>query len=218
MTAPPRVLIADDHAPTRTGVRMALEREGMEVCAEAASAAEAVEAAVREHPDVCVLDMHMPGGGASAASCITLRLPDTIVLMLSVSREHEDLVESLRRGAAGYLLKDMDPAGLAVAIRAALRGEAVIPRRLAADVIEELRDRPGARQYAQQPHGTAALSSREWEILELLREGAGTAEMAGRLFLSQVTVRRHVSSILHKLGVTSREEAVRLVTPDDRGA
>jgi DNA-binding NarL/FixJ family response regulator len=218
MTAPPRVLIADDHAPTRTGVRIALESEGMEVCAEAANAAEAVEAAVRERPDVCVLDVHMPGGGASAASSITLRLPDTVVLMLSVSREHEDVIESLRRGAAGYLLKDMDPAGLVVAIRAALSGEGVLPGALAAEVIGELRDRPGARRLACQPRGTVALSSREWEILELLREGAGTAEMADRLFLSQVTIRRHVSSILHKLGVSSREEAVRVVTADDRGA
>jgi DNA-binding NarL/FixJ family response regulator len=218
MTARPRVLIADDHAPTRAGVRMALEREGIEVCAEAASAPEAVEAALREHPDVCVLDVHMPGGGPAAASNITLRLPGTVVLMLTVSRSHDDLIESLRRGASGYLLKDMDPAGLAVAVRAAFKGEGVLPRELSADVIEELRHRPGARHLAHQPRGTAALSSREWEVLELLCEGAGTAEMADRLFLSQVTIRRHVSSVLRKLGVNSREEAVRVARADDPGA
>ena len=217
MTARPRVLIADDHAPTRAGVRMALERDGMEICAEAASALEAVEAAVREHPDVCLLDVHMPGGGPAAASNITLHLPDTVVLMLTVSRDQEDLLESLRRGAVGYLLKDMDPAGLAVAIRAALRGEGVLPRALAAEVIDELRRRPGARRLPHQPRERAALSSREWEILELLCEGAGTAEMADRLFLSQVTVRRHISGILRKLGVSSREEAVRLASTDDPG-
>jgi DNA-binding NarL/FixJ family response regulator len=193
---------------------MALERGGIEVCAEAASATEAVEAALRERPDACLLDVHMPGGGPSAASNITLHLPSTVVLMLTVSREHEDLLESLRRGAVGYLLKDMDPAGLPVAIRAALRGEGVLPRELVADVIEELRDRPGARRLAGQSRERPALTTREWEILELLCDGASTAEMSDRLFLSRVTVRRHVSSILRKLGVSTREEAVRLARAD----
>ena len=122
MTAPPRILIADDHPPTRAGVRMALERGGIEVCAEAASAGDAVEAALREHPDACLLDVQMPGGGASAASVITARLPGTVVLMLTVSRDGDDLMESIRRGADGYLLKDMNPEKLPVAVKAALSG------------------------------------------------------------------------------------------------
>ena len=211
MSKDPRVLIADDHAPTRAGVRMALERDGIEVCAEVTNASDAVEAALRERPDLCLLDVHMPGGGPSAASMITSRLPGTLVLMLTVSRENDDVLESLRRGAVGYLLKDMNPASLPVAVRAALSGEGVIPRALAAGLIDEFRQRPGSRRLAQQPREGPSLSAREWEILELLGEGAGTAEMARRLFLSQVTVRRHISSILAKLGVESREEAVRLV-------
>jgi DNA-binding NarL/FixJ family response regulator len=214
----PRVLIADDHAPTRAGVRMALERDGIEVCAEVTNASDAIEAALRERPDVCLLDVHMPGGGPSAASKITAELPNTIVLMLTVSRDNADVLESLRRGAVGYLLKEMDPASLSVAVRAALSGEGVLPRALAAGLIEELRDRPGKRRLAGQPRQQAALSAREWEILELLAEGAGTAEMADRLFLSQVTVRRHISSILGKLGVSSREEAVRLVRDEGKDA
>jgi len=210
VSAAARVLIADDHAPTRAGVRMALERDGIEVCAEVTNASEAVEAALRERPDLCLLDVHMPGGGPSAASKITSRLPGTLVLMLTVSREDEDVLESLRRGAIGYLLKEMDPASLPRAVRAALGGEGVLPRALAASLIAEFRQRPGPRRLANQTRGPA-LSSREWEILELLAEGAGTAGIAKRLFLSQVTVRRHVSSILSKLGVSSREEAVRLV-------
>jgi two-component system NarL family response regulator len=218
LNAAPRVLIADDHAPTRAGVRMALERDGIEICAEVTNATDAVEAALREHPDVCLLDVHMPGGGPSAASKITSNLPGTVVLMLTVSRDNADVLESLQRGAIGYLLKDMNPASLPVAIRAALRGEGVIPRTLAAGLIEEFQHRPtGARRLASQGREQPALSSREWEILELLAEGASTAEMARRLYLSKVTVRRHISSILSKLGVSSREEAARLARDEQDG-
>jgi DNA-binding NarL/FixJ family response regulator len=213
----PRVLIADDHAPTRAGVRMALERGGIDVCAEVSSAPEAVEAALRERPDACLLDVHMPGGGPSAASSITLQLPATVVLMLTVSRENEDMLESLRRGADGYLLKDMDPASLPVAVRAALNGEGVIPRALAAGVIAEVRHRPDSRRLALQRRHQPSLSSREWEIFELLSEGAGTAEIADRLYVSQVTVRRHISSILGKLGVSSRAEAIALARRETSG-
>jgi DNA-binding NarL/FixJ family response regulator len=214
-TDTPRVLIADDHAPTRAGVRMALERDGIEVCAEVANASEAVEAALRERPDLCLLDVHMPGGGPSAASKITSNLPGTMVLMLTVSRDSADVLESLRRGAIGYLLKDMNPASLPVAVRAALGGEGVLPRALSAGLIKELRGRPEARRVTGQSPERPALSAREWEILELLAEGSATAEIANRLFLSQVTVRRHISSILSKLGASSREEAVRLLRGDD---
>jgi DNA-binding NarL/FixJ family response regulator len=213
--ARPRVLLADDHAPTRAGVRLALERDGIEVCGEAASAAEAVELAERERPDACVLDIHMPGSGISAASMITFRLPGTVVLMLTVSRNDEDLLESLRRGAAGYLLKDMDPQQLPVAVRAALAGEATLPGSLASRLIEEFRRGSRAARPRVRSPGRPDLTRREEEIFDLLCEGAGTAEMAERLFLSRVTVRRHVSSILAKLGVSSRAEAVRLGAPDD---
>jgi DNA-binding NarL/FixJ family response regulator len=214
-TATPRVLIADDHAPTRAGVRMALERDGIEVCAEVTNASDAVDAAIRERPDLCLLDVHMPGGGPSAASKITANLPGTMVVMLTVSRDNADVLESLKRGAIGYLLKDMNPASLPVAVRAALGGEGVLPRTLSAGLIEEFRHLPESRRVGGQSRARPALSAREWEILELMGEGAGTAEIANRLFLSQVTVRRHISSVLGKLGVSSREEAVRLLRGDD---
>jgi DNA-binding NarL/FixJ family response regulator len=209
MTPAPRVLIADDHPPTRAGVRMALERDGFEVCAEAWTAEGAVKAAMREQPDVCLLDINMPGGGASAASTITARLPHTLVLMLTVSREGEDLLESMRRGAHGYLLKEMDPAKLSVAVKAALAGEAPLPRQMTGFLVEELRHEPHHR-HPVTDKGRPELTRREWEVLDLLCEGAGTGDIAGRLFLSQVTVRRHISAILGKLGASSREEAIRL--------
>jgi DNA-binding NarL/FixJ family response regulator len=220
--AAPRILVADDHPPTRAGVRAALGRAGMEVCAEAATAPGAIDAAVRERPDVCLLDVHMPGGGTSAASAITLRVPGTVVIMLTASDADEDLFESLRRGAVGYILKDIDPAELPLAIRATLSGEGYLPGRLAARLMREFHDRPGQAVPVVQGPGHRLLTAREQEVLTLLAEGAGTAAIAKRLFLSPVTVRRHISAILAKLGVGSREEAVELarrgVEPVDGGA
>jgi DNA-binding NarL/FixJ family response regulator len=207
--APVRVLIADDHPPTRRGVRLTLEQQGFLVCAEAASAQDAVEAAVRERPDVCLVDVQMPGGGIRAAGEIAARLPDTAVVMLTVSDSEDNLLDALRAGAMGYLLKDMDTEQLPAALRAVLRGEAALPRRLAASLIHELRRRGEPR--LTMPDGRAVqLTPREWDVLELLSDELATAEIARRLFVAPVTVRRHVSAILEKLGVSSRAEAVRI--------
>ena len=130
MSAPapaPRVLVADDHVPTRARVSLVLTRGGFEVCAEAGNAGAAVDAAVRERPDVCLLDVHMPGGGISAAEEIRARLEGTVVVMLTVSHQASDLSDSRRAGARGYLLKDMDPSLMPDALRAALRGETSFP-------------------------------------------------------------------------------------------
>jgi DNA-binding NarL/FixJ family response regulator len=206
-----RVLIADDHAPTRAGVRMALERGGCEVCAEAASAADAVRAAVRERPDICLIDLGMPGNGLRAVSGITAQSPDTPVLVLTVSRSAEDLFDALRAGAAGYLLKDMDPDDLVAAVRGALAGEAVLPGFLAARLIDEFRHRGRGTTLTLDQNRKVELTPREWDVLELFGDGLSTSEIARRLDLSQVTVRRHMSALLHKLEVSSREEARRLI-------
>jgi DNA-binding NarL/FixJ family response regulator len=210
LSSAPRVLVADDHAPTRAGVRTALERDGIVVCAEAATADQAVESALREQPDVCLLDVRMPGGGTAAASMIKARIPRTVVIMLSVSAQDEDLFESLRRGAEGYLLKDMDSTSLPAAVRGALEGEGPLSGTLAARLIDEVRQRPRNRGLVIQTAGRAELTHRETEVLELLCEGISTAEIAERLFLSKVTVRRHVSTIMRKLGASSRDEAVEI--------
>jgi DNA-binding NarL/FixJ family response regulator len=210
VSSAPRVLLADDHAPTRAGVRMALEADGLIVCAEAADATQAVEAALRERPDLCLLDVRMPGGGTSAASTISARLPNTVVIMLTVSSDDQDLFESLRRGAMGYLLKDMDPTKLPVAIRAALRGDAALPRALTSRLIDQFRQRPAWHERPISVPGGAELTKREAEVLELICQGAGTTEIAERLFLSPVTVRRHISTSMRKLGASSRQELVQL--------
>jgi DNA-binding NarL/FixJ family response regulator len=206
-----RVLIADDHPPTRAGVRMALEAGGFEVCAEAGDAAGAIEAATRELPDVCLLDIHMPGDGIHAAEAISHELPDTAVVMLTVSREDTDLFDALRAGASGYLLKDIDPARLPLALHGVLEGEAALPRQLVALLIEEFRERRRRRRIPLRGRRSAELTDREWEVLQLMRQGAQTEEIAARLFISPVTVRTHVSAILRKLHVPTREAAIELL-------
>ena len=206
-----RVLVADDHPPTRAGVRLALEGNGFEVCAEVGDASSAIEAARRELPDVCLLDIHMPGDGIRAAETISSELPDVAVVMLTVSRTDSDLFDALRAGASGYLLKDIDPARLPLALHGVLEGEAALPRHLVALLIEEFRERKRRRRILLRGRRSAELTDREWEVLELMRQGASTEEIASRLFISPVTVRTHVSAILRKLRVPTREAAIELL-------
>jgi DNA-binding NarL/FixJ family response regulator len=206
----PTVLVADDHPPTRAGVRLALANGGFTVC-EVGDAQSAVEAAVRERPDICLLDIHMPGSGIAAAAQISGLLPDAAIVMLTVSRDDSDLFDALRAGASGYLLKDIDPARLPLALEGVLAGEAALPRGLVARLVQEFRTRARSkRRLAGAPPG-AQLTDREWDVLELLREGLSTAQIASRLAIAPVTVRRHVSEILRKLRVTDRAAAVRLL-------
>ena len=204
------VLVADDHPPTRAGVRAALERDGFVVCAEVADAQAAIEAARREHPAVCLLDIHMPGEGIRAAEVIGNELPDTAVVMPTVSRSDADLFDALRAGASGYLLKDIDPARLPLALRGVLEGEAALPRRLVALLIEEFRERRRRRRIPMLGRRSVELTDREWEVLELMRMGLSTEQIGERLFITPVTVRTHVSAILKKLHVANRDEAVQL--------
>ncbi len=206
-----RIVIADDHAPTRAGVKHALESGGCIVLAAVPDAAKAVAAALEHKPDVCVLDIHMPGGGIRAASEISKELPDTAIVMLTASRDDEDLFDALRAGASGYLLKDMDPDRLAAALRGVLAGEAALPRSLAMKVIQQLQS-PSRRVFRPSKGSTAArLTSRETEVLQLMAEGLSTERIAERLFVGKVTVRTHVANVLKKLRVPDRESAVRLV-------
>lgn len=207
------VVIADDHAPTRAGVRQALEAGGFRVLGEAPDAARALALALEHRPDVCVLDVNMPGHGIRAAGQITKALPETAVVMLTASRDDEDLFDALRVGASGYLLKDMDPDRLPNALRGVLAGEAALPRELVSRVLDEFRGRPKRRLL---PGGRAAtrLTSREVEVFEMLKEGLSTEQIGHRLFVSPVTVRGHVSTTLKKLQVKSRAEALKLLSQD----
>jgi DNA-binding NarL/FixJ family response regulator len=206
---PHRVLVADDHAPTRETICAVLNRqEDFEVCGSVPDAPRAVAMSVRRHPDLCLLDIRMPGNGISAAWEITARLPSTKVVMLTVSRDDDDLFAALRAGASGYLLKDLDPGRLPEALRATLRGEAAINAGLVTRLIQEFRDRSPKRRVLAAGLPAGQLTSREWEVLELLREGLGTMDIAARLVVTPATVRSHVASILKKLRVPDREAAL----------
>lgn len=188
-------------------MRLALEQDGFLICAEEATAEGAVAAALRDPPDLCLLDADMPGGGIGAVEAIRSRLPGTHVVIVSESEDEENLFAALEAGASGLLPKSIDSARLGPALRDVLAGRGALPRALTARVIEEWRGRPG---FALVRRTERDLTAREWEVLDCLCEGLSTRAIAERLFISATTVRRHVSSILKKLGVSSREEAITL--------
>ena len=211
MSAPSRVLVADDHAPTREDVRAAVDSDPrFTVVAVAADAAEAIQTALRERPDVALLDMRMPGSGAAAAWEITARLPATRAVMLTVSRSDEDLFAALRAGASGYLLKDMPFEAIGDELAQVLDGQVALPPELVTRLAEEFRDSAPRRRALVGQRGGAQLTSREWQVLDYLRQGLATSEIAQRLFVSPATVRSHVAAVLRKLRVPDRQAAVRL--------
>ena len=205
-----RVVIADDHTRLRGRVRAALEADGWIVCGEGATADEAITLATEHRPDVVLLDIHMPDSGIRAAQAISSTLPETAVVMLTQSSADADLFDSLRAGARGYLLKGGDPGELGAALRGVLAGEAAMDARLVARILDEFRA-PTKQRFRRGSPAASKLSAREWEVMELLADGASTDNVAQRLFLSSTTVRVHVSSVLRKLRVRDRESAFRLL-------
>jgi DNA-binding NarL/FixJ family response regulator len=210
VVTPLTVVVADDHTRFRVLVRSALEADGCVVVAEAANADDAIAACLEHAPDIALLDIHMPGSGIRAAHEISARQRSTTVVMLTASAEEDDLFASLRAGASGYLLKDTDPASLAASLRATLAGEAALTPRLLMRILDEFRA-PTRARFRRGSKEASRLSAREWEVMELLAGGASTEDVARSLFLSPTTVRVHVSSVLKKLRVSSREEAIRLL-------
>ena len=181
------------------------------MCAEVANAADSLVAAVRERPHLCLLDVQMPGNGIAAAAQIAARLPETAIVMLTVSDGDDDLLAALGAGADGYLLKDIDPARLALALEGVLAGEAAVPRILVARLLEEFRAGRRRRRRLLPGGRGSTLTDREWETLELLAQGLSTAEAAERLLVAPVTVRRHAASIVKKLHVPDRRSLLRLL-------
>jgi DNA-binding NarL/FixJ family response regulator len=215
---PLRVLIADDHAPTREDVRRALTDGGLVVCAEAADAARAVQQALETRPDICLLDVRMPGGGVAAAWEIAARLPTTKVVMLTVSDEDGDLFRALRAGAVSYLLKDSDLDALAQALRDVVEGKAAIPPALVARMVMQFHSNdPRFRTTELGADFGPRLTSREWDVLAGLAEGLSTRDIGKRLQLKPSGVRAHISALVQKLGVADRHEAVEFFQQASRG-
>jgi len=204
---PMRVLLVDDHALVRSAIRQALEAPDVDVVGEARSAEEAIEMAARLRPDLILLDIDLPGiSGIEAVRELAPRLPETRIVMLTVSSERRDLLDAMRYGAAGYLTKDLGGEALLRAVRGLRRGDLAMSRVHAAQVVEHLVR--GAKAGGPEPDElTDLLSAREREVLHLLSEGMTDREIAAALAISPRTVESHVSSVLHKLGVRNRAEA-----------
>jgi DNA-binding NarL/FixJ family response regulator len=203
------VLIADDHAPTRDKVRQSLRKRGIRVCAEASNAVEAVQLALETKPDICLLEVRMPGGGVAAAWEIAARVPTTKIVMLTVSDADVDFFSALRAGAVGYLVKDIDLCRLPRALRDAAEGTPAISPALIGRMLTQFRTKePRFRTTDVATDHGRRLTSREWDVLAALAEGLPTSAIARRLQLTPSGVRCNVSHLLHKLGLASRDEAV----------
>ena len=210
------VLIAAERLPTRVGLRLALEPEAR--CTEAADAESAVDAAVRDHPDVCLLGLDPSGQSLRVMNEIVSRVPSAAVILLTSKLDEEEFMAAVRAGASGYLTDSLDPARLPHVVRGALNGEPAVPRRFVSRLLDELRTRDRRRSVVLEGKGRVALTTREWEVVELLLRPASTAEIAEQLGVAPVTVRRHVGSVERKLGVSTRAEVVALLAADTAAA
>jgi DNA-binding NarL/FixJ family response regulator len=206
-----RALVVAAHTATRAGIRLLLERAGFVVCAEAASATAAAAAALRERPELCIVHSGLPGGGIPAVGLIKMRVPATAVVLLAQHAEADELIDALRAGAAGYVLEATSPESIGRALEAVRRGEPAIPRELLGALADEFRARGLRRRVSVPGRPTAELTRRQSEVLELLRRGMSTAEIAERLLISPVTVRRHLGLALGKLAARDREAALRVL-------
>jgi two-component system, NarL family, response regulator DevR len=203
---PLRILIADDHAVVRAGLRALLEQQpDFTVIAEAESGLDAVRQAVTHQPDIIVMDIRMPGGlsGIEACEQITEQLPGSKVIMLTSYAEDELVMDAVRAGAVGYVLKRVGSGDLVDAIRTVGKGAAMIDPSMTKALLEEV------RQAAQVKEASAfsGLTPQEMRILALMVEGLTNREIAAQLFLGEGTVRNYVGNILSKLQVSNRAEA-----------
>ena len=197
-----RVLIADDHMVVREGLRAILETASdLLPVGEATDGAEAVRLVQESAPDVVLMDLRMPGmDGIEAIRQIKARYPHVQVVILTTYDDDDDIVRGLRAGARGYLLKDTGRNALLEAIRAAARGESLLP--------SEVIDKVVAHLQGPQPVEREMLSAREVQVLALLAQGSASKEIARRLGISERTVKAHITAIFNKLGASSRAEAV----------
>jgi DNA-binding NarL/FixJ family response regulator len=201
-----RVLVAERDGPTRAGIRLALSGAGFEVVVELREREGAVEAALEHRPDVALVSTDLPGGGIDLARAVASRLPGTKVVLLTPRPGEKELLAGVLAGAVGYLSKAINLERLPHALDGVIRGEVALPRQYTQHLLDVLRGREIDRTRVA-AQANAALTDREWEVLRLLGESASTVQMAQRLGISEVTVRRHVSSVVGKLGVSDRAGA-----------
>ena len=208
--AGPAIVLVDDEPLTRASLRGLLENAGFDVRAEAGDAETAIEVCLRERPRLCLVDLYISGGGIRVVREVSQRVPESLVVVLAASPNAHDLMDAIRAGASGYLLKSMDPNRIPHALHGELAGEAAIPRSLVTELVRGLQTLGRHRAVAAE-HGRVELTGREWEILELMCTGLSGPSIAKRLVLSPVTVRRHSAEAVRKLGVRDRAEAIALL-------
>lgn len=204
---PMRVLLVDDHALVRSAIRQALDAPDLHVVGECGTAEDAIPMATELRPDVILLDIDLPGlSGIEVLRELAPRLPDTRIVMLTVSDTRHDLLDAMRHGAAGYLTKDLGGEALLRAVRGIRHGDLPMSRGHAAVVVDQL---ARGNRGVTDTHGTleGLISAREHEVLRLLASGMTDREIATSLAISPRTVESHVSSLLRKLGVRNRAEA-----------
>ena len=200
-----RVMIVDDHTLFRSGLSELLERRGIEVCAAVGDGEEGCRVAAELEPDVVLLDLRMPGlDGLSVLERLAALDLQCAVVMLTTSSDERDLVTSLRSGARGYLLKDMEPEQLVDALAAVVDGETVVAPEMTSVLAKVVK---GGALESGRPNRFSSLTPREYEILRHLAEGQSNKEIARELGITDGTVKLHVRSILRKLEVRSRVEA-----------
>ncbi|SEC00516.1 response regulator transcription factor [Streptomyces sp. TLI_105] len=210
MTEPLRAVIADDQALVRAGFRMILAANGIDVVAEVPDGAEAVDAVRRTRPDVVLMDIRMPEmDGLEATRRILTGAADQPRVIILTTFDLDELVyEALSAGASGFLLKDVTPEHLVAAVRLVRTGDALLAPTITRRLVER-HARTAPPTDAVGPHrDLAMLTPRELEVLRLLAQGLSNAELAGRLYLSETTVKTHVGRILAKLGLRDRVQAV----------
>ena len=206
-SSPARILVVDDEKLIRWSVGERLQRGGYEVLA-AESGEQALDVVAANAPDLMLLDVRLPGmDGLTALPRLRAAAPDCEVVVLTASGTEENLLGAIRAGAAGYLLKSEPPERIVDFLRGVANGEAALSGAVARRLLEQVRDGRG-RGSGVPDSIAAALSARELEVLLLLDEHLGTDEIAKRLYISEHTVRSHVKSLLRKLGVSSRREAL----------
>jgi DNA-binding NarL/FixJ family response regulator len=207
----PNVVIGAKGPATLAGMRMALEADGICVCAEVHSLAELIESVERLVPDACLVDVDIAGGGIRVVAELAVRAPGVAVVLLADDAGDDEFLDAMRLGAAGYVPKKIAASRLPNVMRAVLDGEPAIPRALVTVLINQYRDRPRRRHLPVSQGRGVDLTSREWEVLDFMRTGLSTRQIAARLLISEVTVRRHIGSVLKKLQVSSRADALRLL-------
>jgi DNA-binding NarL/FixJ family response regulator len=203
-------VIAGPGLATWTGIKIALEASGIEVCGWADTAQELVAEVARTDPDSCLIDVALEGG-IQTASDLSTRAPRTVVILLAETPELEECIQAIQAGAVGYVSTSISTGRLPEVVRSVLAGELAIPRAFMAVLVDRLRDRSSRRQLFLRHHRGVELTAREWEVLDLMHEGLGTQGIAEQLLISDVTVRRHIGAALKKLQVQSRKEALALL-------